>query len=86
MTEYLTKENNIENMIDDFGPNRHDQEIMIICAYEGDYYCLEKIQTNKYGGFTFNEEAIKSLLSKVQKWTEITKTPCLLAGRCFGNY
>lgn len=86
MNEYFTKENNIDEWFWDNGPNRHDQDIMIVCEYNGDRYCLEKLETNKYGSFSFSAKQLNELLTKVNEWTKKLGQECFLVGRCGGDY
>jgi len=75
-----------ENCIDDWEdyPCRHNQEIMIVCISPDskDRYLLEKISTNKYGGFSFSIENLKDLIEKVSEWEERIGLTCVLVGRC----
>jgi hypothetical protein len=81
---YFIEENNIWNWDND--ASRHDQDIMIVCDYEGEPYCLEKIETNKYGRFRFTNEQLTKLMNKVSKWQMIVNRPCYVMGRCGENY
>ena len=81
---YFTPDNCIDDW-EDF-PNRHDQTIMLVAQDNGKTYCLEELETNKYGGFSFGVPQLEAINAKLRDWMLKLKRPVWLKGKCGENY
>lgn len=63
-------------------PCRHDLDIMIVTKIDGKVYLLEKLDSRKYGGFTYSNKDLEYLIFQLRVWKLKLGRDCYILGEC----